>query len=434
MSSKTALFSRFNLDFVLYRVLNVENLKRYSYYQDHSKDSLDMVIDVASEIADRILWPVFSASDQNPPVLENGNVSVHKSIGDYVKAYSEAGLTGATFSSVNGGIQLPKTIGAALEFVLCASSNSFIMYTDLAKGIANLIDKFGTEAQKQTYLPHIFSGNYLGTMCLTEADSGSSLAGIRTKATPNDDGGFNIVGQKIFISAGDQNISENIIHLVLARIEGAPKGVKGISLFIVPKKNENGESNGVLPIAIYHKMGQQATPAMHLSFGEKETCKGYLLGEANKGLHQMFVMMDGARLSVGLMGASMSSAAYVLALQYASERKQGNSLKANAIKEPVPILQHPDVRRMLLQQKAFVEGALCFVLQCYTYLDIQKATEDIKEKEKYTQLLNLLTPVAKTRRYKCWVATAIQKIFPWSNWQGIFVFFPFMRAPRAFIL
>jgi alkylation response protein AidB-like acyl-CoA dehydrogenase len=285
---------------------------------------------------------------------------------------------------------------------LGTAHNSMVMFTDLAKGVSNLISTFGTEEQKAFYLPKLFSGKWSGTMCLTEAQAGSSLSDITTSAASMPDGSYKIKGQKIFISAGDQDITENIVHLVLARIEGAPKGTKGISLFIVPKNRENSDgqltSNDVKSIGIYHKMGQKATPAMHLEFGEKEDCIGHLLGEANRGLPHMFLMMNGARLNVGLAGLYVSSVAYYTSLQYAKERPQGRKLNEKALLgEQVAIIQHPDVRRMLFLQKAIVEGGLAFILQCYKYLDLEKVNKDKPEIAKhYNTLLELLTPVGKT--------------------------------------
>ena len=300
-------------------------------------------------------------------------------------------------------MQVPKTVSATLEFIMGSANNSFVMYCDLTKGAANLIYSFGNDEQKALFLPKMLTGEWLGTMCLTETQAGSSLSDVATTATPQADGTYKIKGQKIFISAGDQDITDNIIHLVLARIDGAPKGTKGISLFIVPKNRENTEggtltSNDVTSIGIYHKMGQKATPAMHLEFGAKEDCIGYLLGEANRGLPHMFLMMNSARLGVGMGGIHTASAAYYASLQYAQERPQGRRLnEKSALGEPTTIIHHPDVRRMLLLQKAIVEGGLSLILKCYQYLDLEKVhSDDPSVKKQYNDLLELLTPVAKT--------------------------------------
>jgi alkylation response protein AidB-like acyl-CoA dehydrogenase len=270
------------------------------------------------------------------------------------------------------------------------------MYSDLIHGCTEMLIKFGSEALKKCVLPNLLGLKWLGSMCLTEPQAGSSLSEIITSASPQKDGTYKIKGQKIFISAGDHDISENIVHLVLARIEGAPKGAKGISLFVVPKNKidlENGTllpgspSNDVQSVGIFHKMGQKATPAMHLVFGDNDNCIGYLLGQENRGLPQMFLMMNNARLGVALTGISIASAAYQLSLQYAQERKQGK-IEGELVK----IIEHADVKRMLLFQKAVVEGGLCLLMRCYKYLDLSEQTKE----PKYLELAELLTPVAKT--------------------------------------
>lgn len=396
-------FSRRNIDFTLFEVLNIENLTKYEYFNAHDKETFGMVLDAATDIAEKIMKPAFVDSDRNQPDLVDGQVKVHQGVHNYYKAFSEIGLLAAPFPYQYDGQQLPKVLSSAAEFIGGSAHNSFVMYSDLTKGAANLIVTFGTEDQKEQFARKMLSGEWTGTMCLTETQAGSSLSDVATAAIPQADGTYKIKGQKIFISAGDHDVTDNIVHLVLARIEGAPKGTKGISLFIVPKKRfdtEGGQlvSNDVSSIGIYHKMGQKATPAMHLGFGEKGDCIGYLLGEANRGLPQMFLMMNGARLGVGMGGIHIASAAYYASLQYASERPQGRRLnEKNALGEPTTIIHHPDVRRMLLLQKSIVEGGLCLILHCYQYLDLEKAHyDDPSVKQHYNDLLELLTPVAKT--------------------------------------
>lgn len=394
-------FSRRNLDFVLFEVLQVAELIQHEYFKAHDPETFGFTLDLATDIAKQMAL-VYTDSDRKQPELENGQVKVHPGVHDFIKTFSEAGLMSAPFSEEWGGMQLPKTIAAAAEFIMGSAHNSLVMYSDLTKGAANLIYTFGDENQKSTYLPKMLSGEWMGTMCLTEPQAGSALSDVATTATPQTDGTYHLKGQKIFISAGDQDVTENIIHLVLARIDGAPKGTKGISLFVVPKKRLSStgtlESNGVSSIGIYHKMGQKATPAMHLDFGSEQPCEGYLLGEMHRGLPQMFLMMNGARLGVGMGGIHIASAAYYASLQYAHERPQGRRLnEKQVLGEPVPIIQHPDVRRMLFLQKAIVEGGLGLILQCYQYLDLEKVNADQPEvKKQYNDLLELLTPVAKT--------------------------------------
>ena len=403
-------FSRRNLDFLLFEVLNITELTKHDYYSAHDAETFSFTLDAATDIADKIMRPVYVDADRQQPELVDGQEKVHQGVHDFVKTFREAGFMAAPFSSEFGGMQLPKTVAATVEFIMGSANNSFVMYCDLTKGAANLIYTFGDDAQKADFLPKMLSGEWLGTMCLTETQAGSSLSDVATTATPQAHGTYKIKGQKIFISAGDHDVTDNIVHLVLARIDGAPKGTKGISLFVVPKKRfeshdskpetEGGTlvSNDVTSIAIYHKMGQKATPAMHLEFGAKDDCIGYLIGEANRGLPHMFLMMNGARLGVGMAGIHIASAAYYASLQYAQERPQGRRLnEKSALGEPTTILHHPDVRRMLLLQKAIVEGGLSLILKCYQYLDLEKAYgHDPSVKKQYNDLLELLTPVAKT--------------------------------------
>lgn len=400
-------FSRRNIQFLLYEVLNAEALTQYDYFNAHDRETFEMTLDTATEISEKIMFAHYVDSDRKQPELENGRVKVHEGVHAFIKAYAESGLLSATFPMEWEGQQLPKTVNAAVEYICMCGHNSFIMFTDLAVGCSNLILNFGTDEQKRQFIPHLLSGKWGGTMCLTEPQAGSSLSDISTTAIPQSDGTYKISGQKIFISAGDQDYAQNIIHLVLARIEGAPKGTKGISLFIVPKYKltHEAESNDVASIGIYHKMGQKATPALHLGFGANNECVGYLLGEAHKGLPQMFQMMNGARLGVGLTGISIASAAYYASLQYARERTQGRRLNA---KNTTAIVNHPDVRRMLLTQKAVVEGALAFIFQCYQYLDLLKVSETTEEKTKYDALLELLAPVAKTYGAEMGIASVNQ--------------------------
>lgn len=331
--------------------------------------------------------------------MQNGEVAVHKALADYYKAFCDSGLMLSTFNHQMGGHQLPKMVYAAADFILGNAHNGFEMFTSLAVHASNLIVSFAKQELIDEFAIRILNGDCTATMCLTETGAGSSLSDIVTEAAPQQDGIYKMRGQKIFISAGDHDITDNIIHLVLARVKEAPKGVKGISLFIVPKKRtENGTLifNDVVSIGLYHKMGQRSTPAMHLEFGGNDDCIGYLIGEEGKGLSYMFQMMNGARLGVGLDGTYIASAAYYQSLQYAWERPQGRRLtnkKRDA--PPVTIIHHPDVRRMLFLQKTIVEGSLSLLFQCYQYMDREKVSSG-EEKQYYNALLELLTPVAKT--------------------------------------
>jgi len=394
-------YSHRNLHFILYEVLDVLSLAKHPYFAAHDAESCNMVLDTAATIAAKTMLPAYAASDRKPPELINGEVKVHPALHEYYKAFCASGLLSSIFDATLGGQQLPRTVYAAADFIVGGAHNGFQMFTALGNAAAKLIVTFGSKDLIDLYAAKILSGEWAATMCLTETQAGSSLSDINAIAYPQENSIYKIKGQKIFISAGDHDITENIVHLVLARIEGAPKGVKGISLFIVPKRrlNENEEliSNDVASIGVYHKMGQRSTPAMHLEFGGKDDCFGYLLGEANKGLSYMFLMMNDKRLGTGLAGIYIASAAYYASLQYAQERQQGRRLNNKHAGElPVAIILHPDVRRMLLLQKAITEGALCLLMQCYLYLDLESVSNNAAEKKHYNDLLELLTPVAKT--------------------------------------
>ncbi len=393
-------YSRRNLHFILYEVQDVLSLLKHPYFAAHNAESFNMVLDTAEGIAAKTMRPYLKESDKQPPELVSGNVKVHPALHEYYKAYCESGLLASCFDEQYGGQQLPKAVYAAADFIVGNGHNGFEMFTSLSKGAARLLISFASPQMVNEYALKILSGEYTATMCLTETQAGSSLSDIATTAYPQTDGTYKIRGQKIFISAGDHDITDNIIHLVLARTENAPKGVKGISLFAVPKKRVSSssrlEANDVASIGIYHKMGQRSTPAMHLEFGANNDCTGYLIGEEGKGLQYMFQMMNTARLGVGLAGTYIASAAYYASLQYAKERTQGRRLNdKDAGEGPVAIISHPDVRRMLLSQKTFVEGSLALLLQCYKYTDLEKIS-DGDDKQRYNDLLELLTPVAKT--------------------------------------
>ena len=392
-------YSRSNLDFLLFEVLEVQRLSEYEYFSGHDAESIQMVMDSAENIAEKTMRAAYTDSDRNPPVLEKGRVRVHESAHRYYQSFCESGLMAACFDHSLGGQQLPRIAFAAADFILGNAHNGFEMFTGLSIGAAKLISSFASPSLVKEFAPKIIEGRAGATMCLTEPAAGSSLSDIVTTATNAGDGSYRISGQKIFISAGDQDITDNIIHLVLARVSGAVKGVKGISLFIVPKKRQEGErelDNDVHSIGIYHKMGQRSTPAMHLEFGANHNCKGWLIGDEGHGLFYMFQMMNSARLGVGLAGSSIASAAYYASLQYAKERPQGRRLNnKDPNNPPITIVHHPDVRRMLFLQKSLMEGSQSLVMQCYLYIDLEKVSA-LGEAARYRDLLDLLTPVAKT--------------------------------------
>jgi alkylation response protein AidB-like acyl-CoA dehydrogenase len=388
-----------NLKFLLFEVYDVATLTNDPYYADHSRESFAMAVATALKIGQSLLKPKLQEMDKNPPQLLEGRVKVHPTVKVFMKECGEGGWIGASFPFDLGGQQLPLTIAAACRFILSAANYSASVYPLLTEGAAHLIQAFGSQELMDAYLPQMLAGEWQGTMALTEPQAGSSLADITTLATPTDQGFYKIRGQKIFISAGDHDGVGNIVHLMLAKIKGAPAGVKGISLFVVPQKRpENGTLlfNDVHTAGIYHKLGYRGAPITQLSLGENDDCRGYLVGEPHQGLTYMFQMMNETRLDVGSGAAAIASAAYYAALEYAKARPQGRRLTSKDPTQPqVPIIQHADIKRMLLFQRAVVEGSLSLVIQCGWYADMKKISTG-EEKEKYSLLLDLLTPVMKS--------------------------------------
>ena len=392
------------LKYMLYDVHNLEGLLSRERFQDHDKESLDMFLDSVKEFADRELFPYCKEMDENPAYHKDGKVFVHDQVKTMMYKGGEMGLISAPFNYDSGGLQIPLMTQTAVYYILDAANNHLPGYAALTSGSAELIVHFGNKELNETYVPKMLSGHWGGTMCLTEPQAGSSLSDITTKATPTDDGFYKILGQKIFISGGDNNFTENIVHLVLARLEGAPKGTKGISLFVVPKnrptENGNLEFNDVTTVADFQKMGQRGYCTTHLGFGDADNCRGWLVGEANKGLHYMFLMMNGARIAVGRGASAIASAAYYASLQYANERPQGRKLSSDGKKNPdenqTLIINHPDVRRMLLQQKSVVEGSMSLTFLSAKYYDIIETATSPEEKEKYNLLLEMIIPIVKT--------------------------------------
>ena len=393
-------FSERNLSFLVYEVFHADSLTEYPYFQDHSREDFDLVIDTASKMAQTLLRPYFEEMDRNPPTLVNGRIKVHPSVRPFLQACGEGGWISAGAAFEYGGQQLPQMITSSCSFIWAAANYSASVYPMLTSGAAGLIESFGSDELKQTYIPNMYSGQWQGTMALTEPQAGSSLADITTIAEPRSDGCFNIRGQKIFISASDHDAVENIVHLLLAKIKGAPAGVKGISLFVVPRERitDGGKlvSNDVNVAGIFHKMGYRGCPIAQLNFGENGDCQGWLVGEPHKGLSYMFQMMNHARIEVGIGAAAIASAAYHASLDYALTRPQGRRLAdKNPASPPVLIIEHPDVKRMLLFQRSVVEGSLSLLMECARYYDMRRSP-DAKTREKASLLLELLTPVAKS--------------------------------------
>ena len=392
--------SRRNLEFLLYETHNVERLSNLAYYEDHTRETYQLVLDTAQKLARDILYPYLGEMDKKAPFMDNGSVKVHPVVKSMMKEWGDGGWIGASMPYEVGGQQLPSIVSTACNFVFAAANFSSTGFPLLTSGAAHLLLSFGCEDMKEIYIPRMLAGEWQGTMALTEPQAGSSLSDIVTRAEPTDKGYYKIRGQKIFISAGDHDGAENIIHMMIARIKGAPPGVKGISLFLVPKKRISGdgslESNDVTVATVYHKLGYRGCPITQLSLGENDDCRGYLVGDANKGLSYMFQMMNEARLGVGMQATAIASAAYYNALDYARERPQGRKPSGKDTNLPqIPIIEHADIRRMLLFQRAVVEGSLSLILQCCMYADLDRQRRD-EAGDRYALLLDILTPVAKT--------------------------------------
>ena len=392
------------LKYMLHDVHKLEGLLDRERFQDHDKEALDLFIDSTKTFADMELFPYMQAMDEKPAYHKDGTVYVHEQVKTMMHKGGELGLISAVFDYDDGGMQIPFMVQTATNYILNAANNHLPGYTGLTQGAAELIIHFASQELKDTYVPDMLSGKWGGTMCLTEPQAGSSLSDIVTKATPTSEGHYNISGQKIFISGGDNHFTENVVHLLLARIEGAPKGTKGISLFVVPKNRVTAdgslEPNDVTTVADFQKLGQRGYCTTHLGFGDADNCQGYLVGEPNKGLHYMFMMMNGARIAVGLGSSAIASAAYYASLQYANERPQGRKLTSDGTKDindkQALIVEHPDVRRMLLLQKAVVEGSMSLVMLASKYYDLENTATSPEEKKKYNTLLEMIIPVVKT--------------------------------------
>ena len=390
--------SKRNLEFMLYEVFDAPGLTRYPYYAQHNKKVFDLTLAAALKLGKDLLNPIFEEMDRKAPFLENGRVKVHPAVRTIMAQFGEGGWIAAKFDEKHDGARLPYLIADCCQFIFTAANYSASVFPGLTAKAARLITSFGSPEQIATYVPKMLGGKWQGTMALTEPQAGSSLADIATTAVPTDKGYYLMRGQKIFISAGDHDGVDNVVQMMLAKIEGAPAGVKGISLFIVPNQRPTAdgglEPNDVTVTQIYHKMGYRGAPITELSIGEKNDCRGYLVGQAHNGLAYMFQMMNGSRLSVGMAAIGISTAAYYAALDYARQRPQGR-LVADPTTPQVPIIAHADIRRLLLFQRAFVEGAFALAMQCCLYADLENALEG-EAKEKAALLLDLLIPVVKT--------------------------------------
>jgi alkylation response protein AidB-like acyl-CoA dehydrogenase len=358
--------------FVLFEQFGMDELLGKAPYQDWGREEVETVLEEVYGWVQKYLGPYNAIGDQEGCRLEDGSVKVPTGFKEAWKALYEAGWRGLALDSKYGGQSGPFTLSIAAEEMMCGANTSFNMYPALTQGAAEVIATFGTDAQQATYVTKMSDGSWSGTMCLTEPHAGSDVGSAMTKATLRPDGKYNIKGTKIYITAGDHDMSQNIIHLVLARTPEAPAGTKGLSLFIVPKIRLDGTSNDVSVSNIEHKMGIKASATCVLNFGENDDCIGEVVGGVEqRGISQMFHLMNFARIGVGMQGLAVSSSAYLNALDYAKDRRQGSSIKQwkDATAPRVPIVDHPDVRRMLLDMKARTEGIRALAVKLTMHID-----------------------------------------------------------------
>jgi alkylation response protein AidB-like acyl-CoA dehydrogenase len=393
------IIDRRHLDFVLYELLDVAALTAAPRFAEHSRETFSAALDTAWQIASERYLPHRRLTDEDEPRFDGERVALPPPIGAALRAFADAGFIAATFDEAAGGMQLPRCVASACWALFKGANIAIDTYATLSIGVANMLQEFGSDAQKRRWLPPLLAGRVFGTMVLTEPQAGSSLAEIQASATPRPDGRYAIKGHKIFITAGDHGLGENILHLVLARLPGAPAGVKGLSLFIVPKHRPRddgspGEPNDVALAGLIHKMGCRGTTSAMLNFGEQGQCVGELLGPPNQGLACMFRMMNEARINVGLSSAMLAGAGYLHALDYARERVQGRGTHDPAA-PPVAIVGHADVRRMLLAQKCTAEAGLALCLYGAMLSDRHEVAATPAERDDAQALLDLLTPVIK---------------------------------------
>ncbi|MDG2533895.1 acyl-CoA dehydrogenase [Sphingomonas sp. HITSZ_GF] len=378
------LLNRRDLDFLLHDWLKADTLAE--------RETVDAILDLSEKLATEAFLPHYKRSDVEEPRLEDGEVRICPAIGPALAQYAELGLFSAGFPEEQGGLGLPYLVCAASFAFFAAANVATAAYPMLTVANARLIATFGSTAQFEAFARPQIEGRWFGTMCLSEPQAGSSLADVRTRAVPEGDR-YRLTGNKMWISGGDQDVSENIVHLVLAKVPGPdgnlPEGTAGISLFIVPKILPDGSRNDVRVAGLNHKMGYRGTANCLLNFGEEDGAIGWIVGEPGHGLRQMFQMMNEARIGVGIGAAALGYRSYLLSARYAGERLQGRPVGQRS-GPPVAIIEHPDVRRMLLQQKCYVEGALALCLYCARLVD------NAEENAEDAALLGLLTPVAKT--------------------------------------
>ena len=407
------ILSRRDLDFLLHEWLDVEALTKRARFAEHSRETFEAVLDLAEQIATEHFAPHNRKADENEPRMVDGRVEMIPEVARALRVFAEAGLMAGEFDEEHGGMQLPHVVGQAVFAWFKAANVGTSAYPFLTMGNARLLLAHGSPEQIETYVRPEVEGRWFGTMALSEPQAGSSLSDITTKAVRQDDGTYRLTGNKMWISGGDHELTENIVHLVLAKVPGGPPGVKGISLFVVPKflvedDGSLGERNDVVLAGLNHKMGYRGTTNTLLNFGEgvhtpggRPGAVGYLVGEENRGLTYMFHMMNEARIGVGMGATVLGYTGYLHALEYARTRTQGRPAGAKAMTSkgvttpPVPIVEHPDVRRMLLAAKSYAEGGLALGLYCARLVDEEQTAERPDDRARAHLLLEMLTPIAK---------------------------------------
>jgi len=389
-----------DMRFVFYELFKGDDLLvKLPGYEEMTPDLIDAILEEAGKVCEEVLAPLNRPGDEEGCRFENGAVYTPSGFKEAYNLFRDGGWTGIACDPAYGGQGLPKAVNSLVEEMICSANLSFGMYPGLSHGAYLAIEAHGTSELKERYLPKLAEGLWSGTMCLTEPHCGTDLGLVRSKAVPQGDGSYKITGTKIFISAGDHDLTDNIIHLVLARLPDAPKGIKGISLFLVPKfkvteAGQVGAANGVSCGSIEHKMGIKASSTCVINFDEAE---GYLLGQAHRGMRAMFTMMNGARLGVAIQGLGIAEASYQGAVGYARDRLQGRSLAGVKCpdKPADPLIVHPDVRRMLLTMRSTVEGCRALGAWVGLQLDLQHRSPDPQIRQDAEDLVALLTPVIK---------------------------------------
>lgn len=387
-----------DIQFVLREQVGIDEIASFDEFTEYTADDFEFVIAEAAKFARDVVHPLQAVCEEHGATLTDGRVSLPKAYNEVYRAYCKAGWGGVSVSPELGGQGLPHTIGAVCMEIFIGACPSFTFVPGLARAAARVIEAVGTPEQVAMCCEKMFTGAWGGTMCLTEAHAGSAVGDIRTGAVKVEGTDYyHIAGTKTFISAGDQDVTENIIHLVLARTPGAPSGIKGLSLFIVPTQRMDGGANDVATTALEKKMGLHGSPTTSLSFGDEGDCRGWILGGEGEGIKHMFLMMNEARIAVGLQGAAIANFAYQLSLDYAKERVQGTDATQfkNADAERVAIIEHPDVRRMLLTMKAYAEGVRSLLLTTAGFADRAWHSTDEKKTRTYRHLLEVLTPICK---------------------------------------